>query len=83
MGIEEQFILLAIGWVFIFVRIFVRTRQVGITGWQLDDYLMPLAGVSFLTQFVSILFHLVQVLLRSIGGERTDLAFSARRPFSR
>lgn len=46
MDIEEQFILLGIGWVFIFVRIFVRTRQVGVSGWELDDYLMPLAGVS-------------------------------------
>lgn len=47
MGQEEQFILLALGWVFIFLRIFVRTRQVGVRGWELDDYLMPLAGVSF------------------------------------
>lgn len=46
MQIFEQFILLAIGWVFIFIRIFVRWRQVGFSGWALDDYLMPLAGVS-------------------------------------
>lgn len=45
-GIEEQFILLAIGWTFIFVRIFVRWRQVGPAAWSLDDYLMPVVGVS-------------------------------------
>lgn len=45
-GIEEQFILLGIGWVFIFVRVFVRWRLVGPRDWDLDDYLMPVVGVS-------------------------------------
>ncbi|KAL2105309.1 hypothetical protein VUR80DRAFT_8594 [Thermomyces stellatus] len=53
MAIQEQFILLAIGWVFIFVRIFVRTRQVGVRGWALDDYLMPLAGTVFTLEVVA------------------------------
>ena len=45
-AIAEQFILLSLGLVTIFVRIGVRWRQVGIAGWQLDDYLMPFTGVS-------------------------------------
>lgn len=45
-GIEEQFILLGIGWMFIFVRVFVRWRLVGPGAWELDDYLMPAVGVS-------------------------------------
>ena len=51
MGIEEQFVYLAIGWVFVFVRIYVRVRQIGGTGWKLDDYLMPLASVRHLPLF--------------------------------
>ena len=46
MFIEEQFILLSIGLAFIAVRMVIRWRQVGISGWQLDDYLMPVTGVS-------------------------------------
>lgn len=49
MAITEQFILLALGLVTIGVRVFVRWRQVGPSNWQLDDYLMPLVGVSFVT----------------------------------
>lgn len=52
MGIEEQFILLSLGLATILVRIGVRWRQVGPSGWELDDYLMPFTGVSspFLTR---------------------------------
>lgn len=46
MANDEQFALLAVGWAFILVRMFVRWRQVGFSGWALDDYLMPMAGVS-------------------------------------
>ena len=46
MTTPEQFILLAIGLFTILVRIFFRWRTVGISNWQLDDYLMPLTGVS-------------------------------------
>jgi hypothetical protein len=49
-AIAEQFILLSLGLVTIFVRIGVRWRQVGVAGWQLDDYLMPFTGVSSLEQ---------------------------------
>jgi hypothetical protein len=45
-AIEEQFTLLSLGLLTIAVRIGVRTRSVGISGWQLDDYLMPFTGVS-------------------------------------
>lgn len=45
-GIEEQFVLLALGLVVIGIRMAVRWRQVGPTNWELDDYLMPLTGVS-------------------------------------
>lgn len=47
MAIEEQFILLSLGLVTIAVRVALRWQQVGPSGWQLDDYLMPLTGVSF------------------------------------
>jgi hypothetical protein len=46
MGIEEQFILLSLGLVTIGVRMGVRIRQIGFGEWQLDDYLMPITGVS-------------------------------------
>lgn len=46
MTTPEQFILLAIGLFTILVRIFFRWRTVGPANWQLDDYLMPLTGVS-------------------------------------
>jgi hypothetical protein len=46
MTTPEQFILLAIGLFTILVRIVFRWRTVGPANWQLDDYLMPLTGVS-------------------------------------
>ena len=45
MAIEEQFILLAIGLAMIILRMVVRWQTVK-WQWQLDDYLMPLTGVS-------------------------------------
>ncbi|KAH8658557.1 hypothetical protein BGZ61DRAFT_486164 [Ilyonectria robusta] len=45
MAIEEQFILLSLGLVTIAVRVALRWQQVGPSGWQLDDYLMPLTGL--------------------------------------
>jgi len=47
MATPEQFILLSIGLFTILVRIWFRWRTVGPSNWQLDDYLMPLTGVSF------------------------------------
>jgi hypothetical protein len=47
MATPEQFILLSIGLFTIIVRIIFRWRTVGPGNWQLDDYLMPLTGVSF------------------------------------
>ncbi|KAL2826871.1 hypothetical protein BDW59DRAFT_171688 [Aspergillus cavernicola] len=43
----ESFALLGLGLVFILVRIYVRWTQVGPSNFQLDDYLMPLAGLVF------------------------------------
>lgn len=42
----EAFTLLSLGLVIICIRIYVRWTQVGPANFQLDDYLMPLAGVS-------------------------------------
>lgn len=41
----ESFTLLGIGLFFILVRVYVRWTQVGPSNFQLDDYMMPLAGV--------------------------------------
>lgn len=46
MTVAEQFALLSIGLVTIMIRISIRWRTVGPSNWQVDDYLMPLTGVS-------------------------------------
>lgn len=46
MAIEEQFILLSIGLATIGVRVGGRWHYAGPANWELDDYLMPLIGVS-------------------------------------
>ncbi|KAI9369011.1 hypothetical protein BJX61DRAFT_549948 [Aspergillus egyptiacus] len=43
----ESFTLLALAWVFILLRLYVRLTQVKIVNLQLDDFLMPLAGIVF------------------------------------
>lgn len=43
----EGFTLLALGIAFILVRMYARWSIVGPSNFQLDDYLMPLAGVSY------------------------------------
>jgi hypothetical protein len=48
----EAFTLLALALAFIAVRMGVRWRQVGPKNFQLDDYLMPLAGVSYSYYFM-------------------------------
>jgi hypothetical protein len=45
-GNVEAFTLLSLVLVIIAARTFVRLRNVGLRGLQLDDYLMPVAGVS-------------------------------------
>jgi hypothetical protein len=42
----EGFVLLALMLVIIVLRTIVRWRRVGLGGLELDDYLMPVAGVS-------------------------------------
>jgi len=46
MTTAEPFTLLSIGLLTIIVRIYFRWRSVGPANWQVDDYLMPLTGVS-------------------------------------
>ncbi|KAL4959768.1 uncharacterized protein BDV14DRAFT_184071 [Aspergillus stella-maris] len=43
----ESFALLGLGLLFILVRVYVRWTQVGPSNFQLDDFLMPLAGIVF------------------------------------
>jgi hypothetical protein len=43
--VEEQFTLMGLGLIIIGIRMQVRWKQVGVSEWQLDDYLMPIAGV--------------------------------------
>ena len=47
MSSAEPFTLFSIGMVTILVRIYFRWRTVGVAGFQIDDYLMPLTGVSY------------------------------------
>ncbi|KAL4980452.1 hypothetical protein BDW66DRAFT_166562 [Aspergillus desertorum] len=58
----ESFTLLGLGLVFILVRVYVRWTQVGPSNFQLDDYLMPLAGAVFT----------VEVTLAYLVGSRYD-----------
>ncbi|KAI1843496.1 hypothetical protein JX265_001844 [Neoarthrinium moseri] len=53
MAIEEQFALMALGLIVIAIRMQVRWKQVGIGNWQLDDYLMPVAGLVFVLETVA------------------------------
>ncbi|KAL4950989.1 hypothetical protein BDW69DRAFT_186838 [Aspergillus filifer] len=58
----ESFVLLGLGLLFILVRVYVRWTQVGPTSFQLDDFLMPLAGVVFA----------VEVTLAYLVGSKYD-----------
>lgn len=49
MSTAEPFTLLSIGLITIIIRIYFRWRSVGVSNWQIDDYLMPLTGVSSLS----------------------------------
>ncbi|KLJ05419.1 hypothetical protein EMPG_11093 [Blastomyces silverae] len=49
----EGFTLLALGIAFILVRMYARWSIVGLSNFQLDDYLMPLAGVVFTMETVA------------------------------
>jgi hypothetical protein len=46
MGVAEAWTLLSLGLVVIGIRVYVRWTAVGPGKFQLDDYLMPLTGVS-------------------------------------
>ncbi|KKZ63161.1 hypothetical protein EMCG_02538 [[Emmonsia] crescens] len=49
----EGFTLLALGIAFIIVRIYARWSIVGPSNFQVDDYLMPLAGIVFILETVA------------------------------
>lgn len=48
----EAWTLLSLALTTILVRVFVRWKLVGPANFQLDDYLMPLAGVSCFLHYV-------------------------------
>lgn len=50
----EGFTLMSLGLIFIMIRIWVRWKAVGPSNFQLDDYLMPLAGVSIIANVFGI-----------------------------
>ncbi|KAL4901492.1 hypothetical protein BDW74DRAFT_83853 [Aspergillus multicolor] len=58
----ESFTLLGLGLVFILTRVYVRWTQVGPANFQLDDYLMPMAGAVFA----------VEVTLAYLVGSKYD-----------
>lgn len=41
----EAFTLLSLGLVLIIIRVYVRWSSIGLSLFQLDDYLMPITGV--------------------------------------
>ncbi|CAG8288397.1 unnamed protein product [Penicillium salamii] len=49
----EAWTLMSLGLFTIFVRIFVRWKLVGPSNFQLDDYLMPLAGICFILETIA------------------------------
>ncbi|KAF5855508.1 hypothetical protein ETB97_009085 [Aspergillus alliaceus] len=49
----EAFTLLSLGLVFILIRIYVRWTSVGPSNFQVDDYLMPLAGLVYTAETVA------------------------------
>ncbi|BCR88783.1 uncharacterized protein ACHE_41347A [Aspergillus chevalieri] len=53
----EGFVLMSLGLTFIIIRVVVRWTSVGPSNFQLDDYLMPLAGIVFVLETVAA--HLV------------------------
>ncbi|KAJ4304343.1 hypothetical protein N0V88_001956 [Collariella sp. IMI 366227] len=55
-GNVEAFTLLSLVVVIIALRIIVRLRNVGLCGLQLDDYLMPVAGVLCIIDLVAAIY---------------------------
>ncbi|RGP60312.1 hypothetical protein FLONG3_10920 [Fusarium longipes] len=85
--IEEQFTLLSLGLVTIATRIGVRTRQVGIAGWQLDDYLMPFTGLVFTAETIAA--YLVGAKFQGLtnsymtDNERANIDMSGEEHYNR
>ncbi|KAG5657467.1 hypothetical protein KAF25_006031 [Fusarium avenaceum] len=87
MGIEEQFILLSLGLATILVRMGVRWRQVGPSGWELDDYLMPFTGLLFTAETIAA--YLVGAKFQGLtnsymtGQERANIDVNGREHYNR
>ncbi|KAF7586030.1 hypothetical protein BBP40_009647 [Aspergillus hancockii] len=78
----EAFTLLSLGLVFILVRIYVRWTQVGPSNFQVDDYLMPLAGLVYTAETVAA--YLVGAKFRGLTNSyMTDEERAALDPSSR
>jgi hypothetical protein len=75
MATAEQFTLLSIGLCTITVRVYMRWRSVGLANWQLDDYVMPLVGVSLLSSIVHGRLQMLMLAFNSL--------FSLRRLWQR
>ncbi|KAI0012720.1 hypothetical protein F4779DRAFT_566594 [Xylariaceae sp. FL0662B] len=81
MASDESFTLLGIGWFFILARVYHRWNQVGIANFQLDDYLMPLAGVVFTLETVAA--YLVGAMFQGLTNSyMTDQQRAALDPNS-
>jgi hypothetical protein len=78
MSSAEPFTLLSIGLVTIIVRIYFRWRSVGPANWQIDDYLMPLTGVSYpACDSVRLIHTLVIRAFTNIDTNILQLLFTA------
>ncbi|EAQ91896.1 hypothetical protein CHGG_00131 [Chaetomium globosum CBS 148.51] len=59
-GNAETFTLLSLVVAIILLRIVVRLRSVGLRGLHLDDYLMPLAGILCIIDFVAAIYVVIK-----------------------
>ncbi|KAI0095660.1 hypothetical protein F4776DRAFT_658754 [Hypoxylon sp. NC0597] len=77
---EEDFSLLAIAIVIIGLRIYARWTQVGFTGGQLDDYLMPLMAAAFTVATVAAFYEGRHGLTNAAmtDAERAAIDFNSR-----
>lgn len=62
----EAFALLSIALVIILVRVYVRWQLVGLKGFQLDDFMMPLTGVSTHVPYFVFQFEKINYFFRLI-----------------
>jgi hypothetical protein len=82
MSSAEPFTLLSIGLITIIVRIYFRWRSVGPANWQIDDYLMPLTGVSYPACDSVHLIHTL-VIRTFTNADASDSCCSPQRSWPR